>query len=147
MATFLATTASNGPRLSDPEAAGHVLARYRWDGDTKAAIERDGADGPPCLALHGDDWPGAWKLPDGMTPERFEPDYDVDSYDGFEQFLRDIARCLAEPLTVQAVGFEGCRFPLAACEWHVRPGGTEVEVTGFRHSRDEPASAPAPPPA
>ena len=92
------------------------------------------------LAWHwyGYDWPGAWKVPDGVDREDFAPDYDEDPDDGFAQFLLDIAHCLAEPLTVQAVGSEKCRFPLSACEWHIRPGGTEVEVQAFHHSGGEP---------
>ena len=73
-----------------------------------------------------------------MSRENYAPDYDEDPDDGFVQFLLDIAPCLAEPLTVQAVGAEKCRFPLSACEWHVRPDSTEVEVQGFHHSCGEP---------
>lgn len=141
MATFVATTASNGPRLKDPEAARKVLERYCWDGDVQALIETDQSDGQAYLALYGYDWPGAWKLPDGANREDFAPDYDEDPDDGFTQVLLDIAPCLAEPLTVQAVGAEKCRFPLSACEWHIRPGGTEVEVQGFHHSCGEPVVA------
>jgi hypothetical protein len=143
MATFLATTASNSPRLKDPAAASQVLERYCWDGDVQAVIETGRADGDTYLALYGYEWPGAWKIPDGVSPDEFEPDYDQDLYDGFAEFLREIARYLAEPLTVQAVGFEKCRFPLSACEWHIEPGGTVIEVCTFRHSGDEPTSAAA----
>ena len=143
MATFLATTASNGPRLRDPEAAQKVLEGYWWDGDVQALIEADRSDGQAYLALYGYDWPEAWKITDGVGREDFAPDYDDDPDDGFAQFLLDIAPCLAEPLTVQAVGSEKCRFPLSACEWHVRPSGTEVEVRGFHHSWDEPVVAQA----
>src|SRR6266511_1380039 len=139
MATFLATTASNGPQLKDPEAAQKVVERYWWDGDVRALIETDHSDGQAYLALYGYDWPGAWKVPDGVDREDFASDYDDDPADGFAQFLLDIAPCLAEPLTVQAVGSEKCRFPLSACEWHIQPGGIEVEVRGFHHSCDAPA--------
>jgi hypothetical protein len=142
MATFVATTASNGPRLLDPEAARRVVERYHWDGDVTESIEHHQADAQSYLALYGYDWLGAWKIPDGVTPEEFEPDYDVDPYDGFEAFLRDIATCLAEPLTVQAVGAEKCRFPLAACEWHIKPGGSEIQLTCFQHSAGDPDLVP-----
>lgn len=139
MATFLATTASNGPRLRNQEAARQVLERYYWDGDVQALIETDRSDGQAYLALYGYDWPGTWKIPHDVDREAFATDYDDDPDDGFAQFLLDIAPCLAEPLTVQAVGSEKCRFPLSACEWHIQPDGTEVEVQGFHHSCDEPA--------
>lgn len=137
MATFVATTASNGPRLSDPEAVQRVLDRYCWHGDITVNIEKDGQSDQPRLALYGYDWPGAWKVPDGVPPGEFEPDYDIDSYDGFEDFLRDIAPYLAGPLTVQAVGAENCRFPLAGCEWHIKPGTRDIQVTSFLHNGDD----------
>ncbi len=145
MATFVATTANNGPRLKDAEAARRVLERYSWDGEIEAVIETDPTNGQAYLALYGYDWPGAWKVPEGEHREEFVPDYDQDAYDGFEEFLRDIAPHLAEPLTVQAVGTEKCRFPLSACEWHVRPSAHEIEINGFEHGHDEPAALPTAP--
>ena len=53
---------------NDPEAARQVLERYRWEGDIETAIWLDQADGQPYLSLYGDDWPGAWKIPDGVKP-------------------------------------------------------------------------------
>jgi len=137
MATFIATTASSGPRLKDATAAKKVLERYYWDGDVQALIETDGPTGQPTLPLYGYDWPGAWKVPDGISPAEFVPDYDLDPGDGFEGFLRDIAPHLAESLTVQAIGFEKCRFPLSACEWHIQPDGTTIAISGFQHNHDE----------
>lgn len=137
MANFIATTASNGARLKNAEAAEQVLSRYCWDGDVQAVVETNLQDGKPYLVIFGYDWPGAWKIPDSVSPEDFEPDYDVDPGDGFAEFLREIASCLDEPLTVQAVGSEKCRFPLAACEWHIKPDTTEIEVCWFRHSADD----------
>ena len=57
--------------------------------------------------------------------------------EGFEQFLKDLASCLADPLTVQAVGHDDCCFPFAAHEWHVRPGCAQVEINDFHHRWDE----------
>ena len=53
--------------------------------------------------------------------------FDANPCDGFEELLKEIAPFLAEPLTVQSIGAENCRFPLAACEWHVRPGSIETD--------------------
>src|SRR5262249_50188469 len=111
MATFVATTASNNPRLNNAEGAQKILDRYFWDSDVEAVSRSDAADKPPYLAVYGGDWPAAWKIPDGVSREAFEPNFDEDSGDGFEQFLLDIATYLAEPLTIQAVGTEKCRFP------------------------------------
>lgn len=145
MATFVATTTCNGPRVTDPEAARKVLGRYRWDGEVEAVLEQDGPDGPATLAVYGYDWPRAWRVPDGVDPDGFAPEDGDDPYEGFERFLGEIAGCLAEPLTVQAVGFEQCRFPLAACEWHVKSRSAGLEVTAFRHGREEPTpEGPAP---
>ena len=138
MATFMATTASNSPRLKDPESARKVLERYFWDGDIEVTITTDSSDGQPRLMLYGYDWPGAYKIPDNVSRDEFEPDYNVEPYDGFQEFLRDIASHLVDPLTVQAVGSEKCRFPLSACEWHILPRGSKIEVNEFRHSLDEP---------
>lgn len=136
MATFIATTTSNNPRLKNPKAAQKILDRYIWDGDLQALIVKDQLDRKSRLALYGYDWPGAWRIPDDVNNEDFEPDYNIDSFDGFEHFLHEIAPFLAEPLTVQAVGFEKCRFPLAAAEWHIKPNSTKITANGFRHPRD-----------
>ena len=94
--------------------------------------------GQPCLSIYGGDWPGAWKIPDGVDKDNFELDYDADADEGFDEFLKAIAPCLAESLTIQSVGTENCRFPISACEWHVRPGA----INGFRHSCTEADDCP-----
>jgi hypothetical protein len=132
MATFIATTSSNEARLTDADAVKEVLDRYFFDGEVQAAI-RYGPDSFCALVVYGYDWPAAWKLPPGAE----EPDWDEDPDDGFDQFLKEIAPFLAEPLTIQAIGAEACRFPLVATEWHIAPGATEVEINGFRHSADD----------
>jgi hypothetical protein len=137
MATFVATTASNDPALKDADAARSVLDRYLFDGEVQAEIHKDTENGQAYLEIAGYDWPGAWRIPEGVVKDEFEPDYDADPDDGFGNFLREIAPFLAEPLTIQAVGMQNCRFPLSACEWHIRPGATDIEVNCFRHPVDE----------
>ena len=137
MATFVATTASNSPRIRDLAGAQRVLERYGWDGDVTAEIRNDESDNSPYLAIYGYGWPCAWRMPEGVSREDFEPDYNDNSELGFEAFLKEIAPHLAEPLTVQACGSENCRFPISACEWHIGPEMTEMEINGFRHSLDE----------
>jgi hypothetical protein len=43
---------------------------------------------------------------------------------------------------VQAVGSEKCRFPLSACEWHIKPGSSEIQLITFEHSADASVSEP-----
>jgi hypothetical protein len=141
MATFIAITACNGPELRDPDEVQKLIERYSWDGEVVPFVRKDEGDGRAHLALHGYDWPGAWRIPDGTNAEEFEPDYDLHPADGFEEFLKEVTPLLAEPLTVQAIGSEHCRFPISACEWHVRPGDSAVEITGFKYSISEDANA------
>jgi len=141
MATFVAVTASNCPRLKDAVAAQAVLDRFVLDGDVTAVIRTDDDADPPYLAIYGCDWPSARKIPEDVDRERFEPDYNLDGGEGFEEFLKAIAAHLLEPLNVQACGYENCRFPISVCEWHVRPGANKIEINGFKHSRDEPSPA------
>lgn len=136
MANFIATTVSNGPRLRDPVGARAVLARYHWEGDLNITVSNEGHDDKAFLNIYGYEWPTCWRIPDGIDPEDFDPYADDDNEEDFDGFLRDIAPFLAEPLTVQAVGAEKCRFPLAAHEWHVKLIGTNgftIEETGFNH--------------
>lgn len=137
MATFVATAASNDAALKDVDAARRVLDRYFFDGDVQAEIRKDSENGSPYLSVCGYDWPGAWRIPDGVAKDGFEPDFDVDPDIGFDEFLKEVAPCLGEALTIQAIGTENCRFPISACEWHVRPGATEIEINGFRHSCED----------
>jgi len=102
--------------------------------DVEARISYQG-ESQPCLVIYGYDWPRTWRIPEGIDPTNFEPDYDQD--DGLEEFFKEVAPYLAEPLTIQAVGSEKCRFPLSACEWHILPGAGNVEINSFHHFDEE----------
>lgn len=140
MAEFMAVTASNHPRLTDHLAVEQIVDRYFVDPDLSIGVGFDHDNGAPYLFLYGYVWPEAWKMPDGVSAETFDP-YTDDLYENgapdFVQLLQEIAQHLHEPLTVQAVGSTKCRFPLSACEWHIEAGGTEVEFSEFRHSDRE----------
>jgi hypothetical protein len=140
MATFIATAASSVPRIKDSEGVKKVMERFFWDGEVTPVIQTE--QGQLRLAIHGGDWPAAWKIPEDVAKEEFEADYDKDPTEGFEQFLKEVSPFLAEPLIVQSVGFEDCRFPVAACEWRIVPGSSELEINGFKHSLedDQPAT-------
>jgi hypothetical protein len=78
-----------------------------------------------------------------MEAKDFDPYTDEnypDGADGFVELLKEIAPHLEGSLTVQAVGNTKCFFPLSACEWHIEPGGREVQITEFRHSTTESAA-------
>ena len=66
MATFIAVTASNGPRLKNRKVAEQILERFLWDGDVEAVIRTDPPGRKPYLAICGYDWPGAWRIPEGV---------------------------------------------------------------------------------
>lgn len=155
MADFIAVTASSGPRLKDAAAVQPIIDGYSVDPDLHLGVEADPATGEAHLFLYGYVWPEAWPVPAGVVPEDFNP-YDDEHYEagaeGFTQLLRALVPHLKEPLTVHAVGFIRCRFPLAACEWHVEPGIPEVAINEFQHGPPEtvvvvipPAEAPGDP--
>lgn len=76
-----------------------------------------------------DDWEKNG-LPEGAPESAFKSSisgmFDVNR---FLDFLVALAPYLAEPLLVNAIGHEKCRFPLAACEWRIEPGGSEVHIS------------------
>jgi hypothetical protein len=76
-------------------------------------------------------------VPIGISRDDFDP-YSSDTYeegaDGFIALLQELALYLEEPLTVQAIGSEKCRYPLSACEWRIEPGSAEVAISEFGQS-------------
>jgi hypothetical protein len=140
MAEFLATTASNSPKVRDAAAVERVLAGYFVDPDFHIGVNYDHDTGEPYLFLYGFVWPEAWPLPEGMSPQEFDP-YTEDTFpegaQGFTQLLKALAPHLTEPLTVHAIGAAKCSFPLSAMEWHIAAGSKRVKVTEFRHSSRE----------
>jgi hypothetical protein len=144
MAEFMAVTASNHPKLKDHAAVEKILDTYFVDSDCHTGVGFDEQTGVPYLFIYGFTWPEAWKIPENELRDAFYPYVEEcyeDGANGFIQLLREIALYLEEPLTVQAVGSERCRFPLSACEWHIQPGDGEVETNEFHHSNPESISA------
>jgi hypothetical protein len=144
MADFTAVCASNGPALKDFPAVEQIVGSYFLDPEFNVGVGFDEDSGEPHLFVYGYVWPEAWKLPEGVTREDFDP-YGSEVYEegagGFEQLLQEIAPNLVEPLTVQAVANTKCRFPLSACEWTIQPGGTTVEVHEFTSGRVQATAA------
>jgi hypothetical protein len=140
MAEFMATTASNNARISNHAEVETIISGYFIDPDFHVGVGFDEQTGQPYVFLYGYVWPEAWKLPDGVACDEFDP-YTGELYeeggDGFRQLLQDMAGHLEEPLTVHAVGNTRYWFPLAACEWHVQPGSTDVDINEFQHDEAE----------
>lgn len=140
MADFMPTTASNGPKVKDHARLEQILIRFYVDPDFKIGVGFDYDDGQPQLFMYGCCWPEAWKLPDEVPRDEFDPCMDNTYERGAEEFvalLKEIAPQLQEPLIVHAVGVEKCRFPLAACEWRIDPEGDTVWINGFQHGYRE----------
>lgn len=131
MTTYLAVTSSNEARVCKAHRVRALIDRYFWDNDVQAIL-RDDDDGQSFLSIAGDDWPVVWRMPNDIDPADFVPDWDQDSDEEFDRFLRELAPFLAEPLTIQAIGAETSRYPLAASEWRLKPGSTRVRITSFR---------------
>jgi hypothetical protein len=135
LADFMAVTACSNPRIKDHEAVEALIQKYYFDPDFQVGVGFDEEDGSPYLFAYGYVWPEAWPLPEYSSRPTFDP-YAGDTYeegdDGFLQFMKDVARHLLEPLTLQAIGNTKCRFPLSACQWTIRPGSRRVHIIKFR---------------
>jgi len=129
MTDFWFATACNWPRIHDPAAVQQILDQYRFDWDLLVEIATDD-EGRSRLRIEGDGWPGAWVKSPDYSPDD-EPDFPTDGVKEFESLLSRIAPHLAEPLIVQAIGFNQGRFPLSACEWQVHPGWQTIAKTEF----------------
>src|SRR5262245_10034664 len=109
MADFMPVTACNDPKITDHIAVEQIIRSYYFDPYLNLGVGFDRENGDPYLFLCGDVWPESWRLPEGVDPALFDP-FATDLYeegaDGFVAFLKEIAPCLAEPLTVHAIGSE-----------------------------------------
>jgi hypothetical protein len=115
MANFDATTASNGAKIKDgtKEAVEAIIDKYIFNELTVQISDK-------YLEVYGYDWLNVGK--DGE---------DEDDMDFAQEFLEEIAPFLAEPLIIQCVGAEKCRFPLSAMEVKVNPDGI-IEWNQFK---------------
>lgn len=118
MANFEARTASSGARIqTDKEQdVDALLARYNFSSELIVAVERG------VLYVYGYDWLYAERVLEG--------DDDLDQENCFDDFLKELAPMLSEPLLIQSIGAEKCRFPMAAVEVLVKPSG-ELVWAGF----------------
>ena len=128
MANFIAVTASSGARIKDGKRKEleAYLEKYSTDSeDGELAKIEDGEE--PTLEIYGYGWFTVWEK---FTNEDGEEEIDFDT-EKTNEFSLGLAPFLAEPLVIQLVGNEKCRFPLAAWECKVHPDG-RVEENGFK---------------
>ena len=138
MATLQTTTASNWPVI-DSAAVAEVEALIdeyvfvgNWE-DLTVAV-RESEDDDPRLALYG------YAVFEASKPVLNDDGELVDREHGYtEEFLERLAPHLEEPLVVEMIGHEKCRFPLIGIQWTAWPGGT-VQYDSFDHQPDKPVT-------
>ena len=122
MANFEGTTASNGARIVEGKEAElqEIISRYGF-GECSCDIQNTA--GGKELHIWGYDW---------LDIQHTDADYEDGGHDPCgEEFYQLIAPFLVEPLVIQCIGAENCRFPLSAMEVQVRPSGA-IEWNQFK---------------
>ena len=138
MATLQTTTASNWPTIPSAAVAEveAIIDEYAFVGnweDLTVAV-RESEDDDSRLALYGY---AAFEASKPILDDDGEP---VDREHGYtEEFLERLAPHLEEPLVVETIGHEKCRFPLIGGQWTAWPDGT-VRYDSFDHQPDKPAT-------
>lgn len=122
MANYYATTVSSGGKLKDKneEKVKEIIANYTFgdgQGDLNVEIE---------TKLRGEKYIEVW----GESATCAYRKEDIDQEDGevFDQFLKEVAPFLAEPLVVSEVGNEKCRY-VQAYAYIAKPNGEVVSVS------------------
>ena len=139
MATLQTTTASNWPAIASAAVAEveAIIDEYAFVGnweDLTIAV-RESEDDDPCLALYG------YAAFEASKPILDDNDDPIDREHGYtEEFLERLAPHLEDPLVVETIGHEKCRFPLIGVQWTAWPDGT-VQYDSFDHQPDKPATA------
>jgi len=108
MANFDAVTASNEPRIMSVYLGTVQGIISKYTSSVSIVLEND------VLCIYGYDW--------FQMYAPFDEDLDFLNEDISEDFLKEIAPYLAEPLIIHCVGSEKCRFPLSAIEITVTDG-------------------------
>lgn len=143
MATYLARTTSNSPKLSDPNAVAEILSEYETiphHGELTLTV-RDG-----CFSCFGE----AEFLPYRPSPETDSP---VGKHDNVDQrgFLEDIAPYLESDLIIQQIGQEKLRYPFTQSLFMVHADTETIKIESandrarsfFKQVADEPIAIPA----
>jgi hypothetical protein len=109
MANFEGTTASNGAKIN-PRKAKAIMAiveDYNFAGGDIDVMVEDNK-----LHIYGHAWLDVQKA-----------DNDEQWEDCIDEFLTRLAPLLKEPLIIQCIGAEKCRYPLSAMQVSVTPAG------------------------
>jgi len=102
MANFVATTSSNGVKITDTKGLDKLLERYAIVGEDINAECNDGE-----FSIWGYDWLSVYPNIDG------EINYDEDCLDEFLNELRAFIPA-GERFVIQSIGATKCRYPLSA---------------------------------
>ena len=121
MANLESVTASNGAKIKrgKKDALKKYLQKYTIDSEVVAEIKEGN-----FLVVYG--YALLWAYPRVDGKDDYGDDVDVS-----EEFLKGLAPYLAEPLIIQDISHEACRFPLRAQEAKVHPDG-RVEYNSFK---------------
>jgi hypothetical protein len=125
MANFLGITASNGAEIKVEKILEleKYLSTFATSGEDGDMVHIE--DTPSKIYVYGYDWFQAHRYVEGSVSEEIDFDTEVT-----EEFLIGLAQFLKEPLIVQCVGHEKCRFPLSAWQYKISPDG-ELEQNGL----------------
>jgi hypothetical protein len=127
MANFTAYKASNSPAVNNPEAVQKVLDSYHaYCSDV--CFRLDSESGTERLIFEGGDWPRIIKASDSAE---YGEENMAELDDSPEGLMLEISPYLKEKLIIQAVGTNNGRWPLAAAQWEIEPGGKTVKLSGF----------------
>lgn len=128
MATLQSITASNWPKV-DSDLAEEILDQWDFIGHhTDLSVDVD--DDESRLKLFG-----YCSFEPYPMDEVDHPDERYDFVDA-RLFLEEITEALEEPMIVQSICHEKCRFPLGGCSWIATPDG-EVDFRSFRDHEDD----------
>lgn len=123
MANLISVTASRGARITDVKAVTAIVDKYDYPEALVINIETDDDSAVPDLPLieiYGHDCLDAYEHGSASGESKLD------------EFLSELSEFLAEPLIIQVVGHESCRFPLIACEIVVCKGKA-VQFNGFKN--------------
>lgn len=123
MANFLCITASNRVEVkrASLKALKEYLSTFVTSGESGDMVHLEDT----FLEIYGYDCFQVQKWSEDETLELGDSERDVTA-----EFLIGLAKFLKQPLVVQCIGHEKCRFPLAAWEYKVHPDG-KLEQNGL----------------
>lgn len=142
MATLQEITASNSPEVTDIEALKEELNSWEYYGGMfdDFTIEVREYDSKWYLDIFG--YVGFQPV----NTDEIDDEYcgDMSAKVDREQFLATISEYLKEPLVIQYVSHEKCRYPVGARLWEVTPEG-EIHTDSLERMSDtaEPSSTQA----